>query len=155
MPVTKNVIVAGANKKGLSYLYLTLYIIIIIVVIIIIAKVYKGIKDGADAVGDTIAKQAIAQQTGVSVIRQEVCESIATEIRDGISVIWGTHSVFSMDIDVVADAVNRIQSPEEAKITSKYFKQKNGFLISSFKNKTFVSSTSLKERVDSSIFNAL
>ncbi len=155
MGVIKNPIVDGANKKAVSWMYFVIYAIIIIIVVVIIVKIYNAVKDGANAVGDTIAKQAIAQQTGVSVVRQEVCEQVAVDIRDGLTVIPFANSVFNMDIDAVADAMNRLQSVEEAKITSKYFKQKNGFLISSFKNKTFISSTQLKDRVDSSIFNAL
>jgi len=146
---------AGANKKAMSWLYFIIYAIIILIIFVVIVKVYNSTKDGANAIGDTVAKQAIAAQTGVSVIRQEVCDQVAADIRDGISVIVFTHSVFSMDIDAVADAINRLQNVEEAKLTAKAFKQKNGFLISSFKNQSFIAVTSLKDKVDTAIFNAL
>lgn len=121
--VLKDTLTPGKGNKTVRTIIL---IAIVIIVVLIIYKIAKAIKDGGDALGEIVGMEIIQQKTGIVPARQRVCKAVAIDCENAISRVWfiGT-KLWVNDSDIV-DALNRLQTPAEAALTSVFFKEQSG-----------------------------
>jgi hypothetical protein len=107
---------------------------IIIVVIIVISKIISASKTAGAAAGDAAGAAITAAQTGVSSERQLICKQVAKDVRNAMTLLIFTNTVIGVDSKAFAAALNRLVTPEEAQLTSEYFREANGFGIADTAN---------------------
>lgn len=124
-----NPIVKGANKNAMSWLYFIGVLLFVVLIAVVMIKVYKGLQTGATALGNEVADQTTALQTGVDATRIKYIRSTAESLWSksttniGVAYIY-THNDF-------VNAINSMTSTKEVALLSEYFKEQGGKTLKS------------------------
>jgi hypothetical protein len=125
----KTYVIGGAQTavgKVNDTLQVILTIAIVIVVGLIIWNVVKGLKAGGKLVGDAIGGAITAQQTGISVPRQNFIRSLVADIESHVTRVPLTGWKLWVSDEGVTESLNKLVSAPEAKLLSEYYKQATG-----------------------------
>jgi len=114
------------GAKGVQILQWALVAVIILVIATVITKLYKSFKAGSEAAGDIAGSGIIQQQTGITPSRQVVCKSVAVDCENAITRIPLLGTIVWVSDDGIVNGLNRLQTAEEAALTSAFFKQATG-----------------------------
>ncbi|MFB6458022.1 hypothetical protein ACE38W_22310 [Chitinophaga sp. Hz27] len=97
----------------------------------VIYKVYKGINAAGDAVSSIAELETLAKTSNVSTERIAVCKDVAEKCEKAI---WNFHDAFGFlpisdysigeDEDAVIANLNRLNTVQEAALTSQFYAQK-------------------------------
>lgn len=128
-------------------------LIIVIVVVYVVYRLYKATKTGSEIVGDKLGGIYIQNQTGIPVARQNYIKNLADEIEDAVSYWLFTDIPFSVDEDVVVNAVNEMNSEAEANLLSKAFKAIRGISLKADVIKSSAWGWGEEKRIDSQKLN--
>ncbi|MEZ2445931.1 hypothetical protein AB6805_29655 [Chitinophaga sp. RCC_12] len=98
--------------------------------IFIAYNLYKGVKAAGTAVSSLAELDALANASNVSKERIAVCKDVASKVEKAI---WNYHDLFGIlpitdwkfneDEPAVIQALNRLNTTEEAKLTSQFYAQ--------------------------------
>jgi len=117
---------SNASKKGMEVLNWVLFIVVVVAIATIAMKLMKAFKAGSETAGDIAGGAIIATQTGISIPRQSVCKSAAEDCEHAITRVPLTGWKVWVSDDGLVNALNRLLTPAEAALCSKYFKQISG-----------------------------
>lgn len=122
--------VVGAGQTAVGKVNDTLQIILTIAIVavvgLIIWNVVKGLKAGGKLVGDAIGGAITAQQTGISVPRQNFIRSLVADIESHVTRVPLTGWKVWVSDEGVTEALNKLVTAQEAKLLSEYYKQATG-----------------------------
>ena len=120
MSFIKDITTKGNAKTG-GWFGLIVGIILILIIIIVLWKVYSAVTTAANAFGDTLGDDIMANTYGVDASRVTICKQAAQSCVDysHIFSLWHNHQP-------IIDALNTIHTDAEAKLTSVYYKQLTG-----------------------------
>lgn len=109
--------------KVQTYVYYGLILLVVFVIAAVLIKVFKAAKAGSTAAGDAAGAVIIQAQTGITPNRQNVCRSVADDVRAACTIDPLFHFMWYIDQEKVITALNRLVTPVEAQFTSDVFKQ--------------------------------
>ncbi len=97
----------------------------------VIYKIYKGVNAAGDAVSSVAELETLAKTSNVSPDRIAVCKDVAAKCEKAI---WNFHDMFGFipitdfsvgeDEDAVINNLNRLNTVQEAALTSQFYSQK-------------------------------
>lgn len=143
-------VLAGDNKKTTQWILIA---IVATIIIYVLYQVYKASKTAGNAAGEIAGSAIIEAKTGVSIDRQLVCKQVANDCKSAITfVIFTTTPFWVADSDLV-NALNRLVTPNEAVLTSEFFREVAGTSLLKIVNNSGVFTS--KNYIKSPILNAL
>ncbi len=124
MGVTKNVIVQGANKKALSWLYFAIIIVVIIIVIVIAVSVFNASKNSAKSLGNLAADTTKAADTGISLARiQQIRNAAETMWTKGVAGYGQFWRPVNYDEEMFIQKINSMTSILEVQLLCQYYNE--------------------------------
>jgi hypothetical protein len=111
--------------KGNKTVMLIIGIVVMIIIIAVIYNVYKGVKSGSRAIGNTLGDAAIAAQTGLSVARVEAIRQDANNLwKNSVHFLFGIFSYFrTVDGNDFVASINGKQSDKEVALLDELYNE--------------------------------
>lgn len=140
--------------KGNKTLYAIVSVVVVIIIAYVIWHIYKAIKTGSQALGQTLGTEAVSIQTGIPVARVGYIRSEASRLWDDgyTSYLWG--SVETIDQDMFISVINAMTSTKEVALLDEFFKERGGKRIKDILAKVWWTDD-VKNKINSNYYNVL